>query len=74
MWLGYQAIYARRQNYGSVGADKLGRGFNQAGSYFVEGAIEKGPQIVAQAQVFQNTAIDQGHRRSARLRPKLHLA
>ncbi|MPS98606.1 MAG: hypothetical protein E2581_08910 [Pseudomonas sp.] len=49
IWLGYQAIYARRMNYGFVGADKLGRVFNQQGSYFVEGAIEKWPQIVAQA-------------------------
>lgn len=48
-WIGYQAIYARRMNYGYVGADKLGRVFNQAGSYFVEGAIEAWPKIVAQA-------------------------
>jgi hypothetical protein len=41
IWLGYQAIYARRQNYGFVGADKLGRVFNQQGSYFLEYAIEK---------------------------------
>src|SRR5574344_649646 len=25
VWLGYQAIYSRRSNYGYVGADKLGR-------------------------------------------------
>ncbi|WP_289241854.1 hypothetical protein [Delftia sp.] len=31
------------------GADKLGRVFNQQGSYFLEYAIEKWPQIVAQA-------------------------
>lgn len=49
IWLGYQAIYARRQNYGFVGADKLGRVFNQAGSHFLEGAIDAWPQIVAQA-------------------------
>lgn len=49
IWLGYQAIYARRQNYGFFGADKLGRVFNQQGSYFLEYAIEKWPQIVAQA-------------------------
>lgn len=48
-WIGYTMIYARRQNYGFFGADKLGRVFNQQGSYFVEGAIEKWPQIVAQA-------------------------
>lgn len=48
-WIGYQAIYARRMNYGYVGADKLGRVFNQQGNYFLEYAIEKWPQIVAQA-------------------------
>ena len=46
IWLGYQAVYARRQNYGFVGADKLGRVFNQQGSYFVEYAIEMWPTIV----------------------------
>lgn len=46
IWLGYQAVYARRQNYGFVGADVLGRVFNQQGSYFVEYAIEMWPTIV----------------------------
>lgn len=49
VWLGYQAIYARRQNYGFVGADVLGRVFNQPGSYFVEGAIANWQQIVSKA-------------------------
>lgn len=49
IWLGYSMVYARRQNYGFVGADVLGRVYNQAGSYFVEGAIEKWPRLVAQA-------------------------
>jgi hypothetical protein len=49
VWLGYQAIYARRINSGFVGADKLGRVYNTAGNYFVEGAIAQWPQIVAQA-------------------------
>ncbi|QRF90886.1 hypothetical protein CLH39_11870 [Alcaligenes faecalis] len=49
VWIGYQAIYARRQNYGFVGADSLGRVYNQAGSYFVEGAIANWQQIVAKA-------------------------
>lgn len=48
-WLGYTAVYARRQNYGFVGADSLGRVYNQAGNYFVEGAIAQWPQIVAAA-------------------------
>lgn len=46
IWLGYQAVYARRVNYGFVGADKLGRVFNQQGAHFVEYAIEMWPTIV----------------------------
>ena len=49
VWLGYQSVYARRQNYGFVGADVLGRVYNQTGSYFVEGAIANWQQIVARA-------------------------
>lgn len=49
VYIGYQAIYARRQNYGFVGADVLGRVYNQPGSYFVEGAIAKWPEIVDRA-------------------------
>lgn len=49
VWLGYQAVYARRMNYGFVGADSLGRVYNQSGNHFVEGAIAKWPQIVSQA-------------------------
>lgn len=48
-WLGYQSRYAKRRNYGFVGADSLGRIYNENGDYFVEGAIAKWPQIVAQA-------------------------
>lgn len=49
VWLGYQAIYARRLNYGFVGEDSLGRNYNQAGAHFVEGAIAEWPSIVARA-------------------------
>ncbi len=49
VWIGYQAGYARRQNYGFVGADSLGRDYNQSGSYFVEGAIANWQQIVVRA-------------------------
>lgn len=58
VWLGYQAVYARRVNYGFVGADVLGRVFNQTGSYFVEGAIAKWPRIVAQAAKELQTAVE----------------
>ena len=49
VWLGYQAIYARRMNYGFVGQDSLGRTYNQAGAHFVEGAIADWPNIVRMA-------------------------
>lgn len=46
VWLGYQAIYARRRNYGFVGDDVKGRTYNEQGDYFVEYAIEMWPVIV----------------------------
>jgi len=49
LWLGFQAKYARRQNYGFVGADALGRVYNQQGAHFVERAIAMWPQIVREA-------------------------
>jgi hypothetical protein len=49
VWLGYQAVYARRTNFGFVGADSKGRVFNQPGNHFVEGAIAQWPQIVQNA-------------------------
>lgn len=49
VWLGYQAVYARRQNYGFVGADSKGRAYNQQGHYFVEGAIANWQNIVNKA-------------------------
>ena len=49
VYLGYQAAYARRRNYGFVGADSLGRVYNETGDHFVERAINMWPQIVDQA-------------------------
>lgn len=49
LWLGYQAKYARRVNFGFVGADALGRVYNQQGAHFVERAIAMWPQIVREA-------------------------
>jgi hypothetical protein len=36
LYLGWQAAYTRRINYGFTGADKLGRVYNQGGRFFVE--------------------------------------
>ena len=46
VYIGWQAVYARRQNYGFVGADSLGRVYNQAGHGFAEAAAEQWPTIV----------------------------
>ncbi len=49
VWLGYQAVYARRRNYGFQGADSKGRVYNEIGDYFVENAILEWRNIVARA-------------------------
>lgn len=49
VWLGYQAKYAARQNYGYVGSDSLGRVYNQQGAYFVDHAAANWPTIVTKA-------------------------
>ncbi|WP_305096478.1 hypothetical protein [Croceibacterium aestuarii] len=46
VWIGWTARYARRQNYGFVGADSLGRTYNQSGYGFAEATAEKWGQIV----------------------------
>lgn len=49
VFIGWTANYSRRRNYGFVGADKLGRVYNESGDYFLEGAIAQWPAIVQQA-------------------------
>ena len=49
VYIGYQAIYAARMNFGYVGADSLGRVYNQHGNYFIEGAVAEWPNIVKNA-------------------------
>lgn len=49
LWIGYQAEYARRMNSGFVGADSLGRVYNQPGNYFAEGAAQQWPDFVRKA-------------------------
>lgn len=46
IYIGWQAAYSRRLNYGFVGADSLGRVYNQAGYGFAEAAAAKWPDIV----------------------------
>lgn len=58
VWFGYTAEYARRLNFGMVGADSLGRVYNQNGNHFVERAIAMWPQIVDEsAREVQSGAI-----------------
>lgn len=49
IWIGFQAAYARRREFGYVGADSMGRVYNESGDYFVTGAIAEWPAIVARA-------------------------
>lgn len=46
VWLGFQANYALRVNYGFVGQDRLGRSYNQEGAHFLEAAVAAWPTIV----------------------------
>jgi len=46
IYIGYQAAYARRLNYGFVGDDSLGRTYNQEGAHFVEYAASMWPILV----------------------------
>lgn len=46
IYIGWQAAYAHRQNYGFVGEDSLGRTYNQSGFGFAEAAAAKWPAIV----------------------------
>jgi|TARA_R100000479_G_scaffold176487_1_gene131342 hypothetical protein len=49
LYIGFQAKYAARQNYGFTGEDSLGRTYNQSGFAFVEKAVAKWPFIVSNA-------------------------
>lgn len=46
VYIGWQANYAHRVNYGFVGEDILGRYYNQSGYGFAEATAAKWPEIV----------------------------
>ena len=48
IYLGFQAVYARRMEYGFTGEDSLGRTYNQVGNGFVRLTAQRWPQIVTQ--------------------------
>lgn len=58
VWLGYQAAYARRREFGFIGADSLGRVYNDSGDYFVTGAIANWENIVRQAEKEMQTSVE----------------
>lgn len=49
-YLGFQAAYAARAEFGFVGADSLGRMYNQPGHGFVTAVAQRWDQIVAEAE------------------------
>ena len=58
VYLGFQANYAHRQNYGFVGTDSLGRTYNQAGAGFAEASAANWPSIVdAEAAYVRNNVM-----------------
>lgn len=59
VYLGFQAAYAARMNYGFVGTDSLGRTYNQTGFGFVDAVAQRWPQIVTQAEAKVRNRFDQ---------------
>ena len=49
LWLGFQAAYGMRLEYGFTGTDSAGRSYNQAGRYFVRAAVNNWQGFVDEA-------------------------
>jgi len=49
IWLGWQAVYAARMNYGFTGTDSIGRSFNTTGRFFLDAKAAKWQGYVDQA-------------------------
>lgn len=60
VWIGVQAEYGPRYNYGFVGTDSLGRVYNQAGAGFIEAAQQDWPQTVARAEAMVRGRYERG--------------
>lgn len=60
VYLGFQAAYAARLNYGFVGEDSLGRVYNQAGYGFVDAVAQRWPQIVTDAEAKVRSRFESG--------------
>lgn len=60
IWLGFQASYAARREFGFVGADSLGRMYNETGMGFVAATAQRWPQIVQEAEQKVRSRFDHG--------------
>jgi hypothetical protein len=60
VFLGFQAAYAARVNFGFVGTDSLGRVYNQTGRAFVDKVAQRWPAIVAEAEVTVRARFEAG--------------
>ncbi|MBX5063319.1 hypothetical protein [Rhizobium lentis] len=60
IFLGFQAAYAARMNYGFAGTDALGRTYNQNGFGFVDAVAQRWPQIVAEAEATVRVRFEAG--------------
>lgn len=60
IWLGFQASYAARREFGFVGTDSLGRMYNETGMGFVSATAQRWPQIVQEAEQEVRSRFDHG--------------
>ncbi|NTG48578.1 hypothetical protein G6M04_14390 [Agrobacterium rhizogenes] len=60
IYLGFQAAYAARMEYGFVGEDSLGRVYNQTGFGFVASVAQRWGEIVREAEQTVRSRFDQG--------------
>lgn len=60
IWLGFQAEYALRMEYGFVGTDSLGRVYNQAGFGFATAITQRWQQIVMASEAKVRSRFEAG--------------
>lgn len=60
IFLGFQASYAARREFGFVGTDSLGRMYNETGMGFVSATAQRWPQIVQEAEQKVRSRFDHG--------------
>lgn len=65
IYIGAQAAYAARLNYGFVGTDSAGRTFNQQGYGFIDAVSQRWPQIVAASEAKVRGRVEAGPSRQS---------